>query len=120
MDFAVSTNTGRLPDEFKDIESFFDRWGAPTSHERWINRAAAPYPEIVKFYEAMLARAEEATIYLEQFPADDMPEPAQNLFRLLLSMCHAAIAVEVHGAQGIRHAPPVHALKIVTGFHPHG
>ena len=120
MTDAVAVNTGKLPEGFEDLEAFLDHWNAPTSHERWINRAATPYPDIVKFYEAMYARAEEATVYLEQFPADDMPEPAQNLFRLLLSMCHAAIAVEMHGAPGIRHAPPVHALKIVTGFHPHG
>ncbi|MFD1559512.1 hypothetical protein ACFSHT_28380 [Paraburkholderia silviterrae] len=117
---AVSVNSGRLPEGFEELEPYLDRWSAPTSHERWINRAATTYPEIVKFYDAMFARAEEATVYLEKLPLDDMPEPAQNLFRLLLSMCHAAIAVEMHQAPTIRHAPPVHALKIAAGFQPHG
>lgn len=120
MTRAVSVESGRLPEGFEDLEPYLDRWNAPTSHERWINRAAAPYPEIVKFYEAMFARAEEATVYLEKFALDDMPEPAENLFRLLLSMSHAAIAVEMHHAPTIRHAPPVHALKIEAGFQPHG
>ncbi|WP_152036644.1 hypothetical protein [Burkholderia pyrrocinia] len=116
----VLRDSRRLPDGFEALEPFLERWNAATSHERWINRAATPYPEIVTFYEAMSGRAEEATVYLEQFPHDDMPVPAQNLFRLLLAMCHAAIAVEMHQASGIRHAPPAHALKITTGFQPHG
>ncbi|KWF24844.1 hypothetical protein WT56_00755 [Burkholderia pseudomultivorans] len=109
-----------MPEGFDALEPFLDRWSAATSHERWINRSATPYPEIVAFYDAMSERAEEATVYLEQFPLDDMPESARNLFRLLLAMCHAAIAVEMHQASGIRHAPSVHALTITTGFQPHG
>ncbi|AIO37940.1 hypothetical protein DM40_5486 [Burkholderia cenocepacia] len=116
----VSHESQRLPKGFESLEPFLDRWNAPTSHARWINRAATPYAEIVAFYEAMSARAEEATVHLEQFSLDDMPVPEQNLFRLLLAMCHAAIAVEMHEAPGIRHAPPVHALTITTGFQPHG
>ncbi|MGQ7937609.1 hypothetical protein [Paraburkholderia sp. D1E] len=116
----VSRDSNRLPEGFEDLEPFLEHWSTPTSHERWINRAATPYPEVVKFYDAMFARAEEATVYLEQFPLNEMPEPAQNLFRLLLALCHASVAVEMHQASGIRHAPPKHALQIVTGFQPHG
>ncbi|WP_322062708.1 hypothetical protein [Paraburkholderia sp. J63] len=116
----ISAVSGRLPAGFEELEPFLDHWSTATSHERWIRRASTPYPEIVKFYEAMFARAEEATTYLEQFPLDDMPEPAQNLFKLLLAMCQAAIAVEMHQAPTIRHAPPQHALKIEVGFQPHG
>ncbi|WP_205194725.1 hypothetical protein [Burkholderia sp. Ax-1719] len=120
MNHAVSDDSGRLPEGFEELEPFVARWGAPTSHARWIDRAAMPYAEIVCFYEAIFARAEEATVYLEQFPLNEMPAPAENLFRLLLAMCHAAVAVEMHQAPSIRHAPPQHALKIVTGFQPHG
>ncbi|MBZ5790580.1 hypothetical protein K8353_10700 [Burkholderia contaminans] len=118
-DHATDEST-RLPEGFEDLAPFLAGWNAPTSHERWIRRAAAPYPEIVRFYEVMFARAEAATAYLEQFPLDDMPVPARNLFRLLLSLCHASVAVEMHQASGIRHAPAEHALRIVTGFQPHG
>jgi hypothetical protein len=116
----VSRDSNRLPAGFEDLEPFLENWSAPTSHERWINRAATPYPEVVKFYDAMFARAEEATVYLEQFQLNEMPEPAQNLFRLLLALCHASVAVEMHQASGIRHAPPKHALQILSGFQPHG
>ncbi|WP_322029255.1 hypothetical protein [Paraburkholderia sp. J76] len=116
----VSSSSGRLPAGFEELEPFVDQWSAATSHERWMRRALTPYPEIVEFYEAMFARAEEATVYLEQFPLNDMPDQAQNLFKLLLAMCQAAIAVEMHQAPTIRHAPPQHALKIEVGFQPHG
>lgn len=116
----TATSSGRVPAGFEELEPFLDHWNVATSHERWIRRAATPYPDIVKFYEAMFARAEEATVYLEQFPLNEMPESAQNLFRLLLALCQAAIAVEMHQAPTIRHAPPQHALKIEVGFQPHG
>lgn len=120
MSHAVLDDPDRLPEGFEELEPFLAHWSASTSHERWINRAAMPYPEIVRFYDAIFARAEEATAYLEQFPLNEMPRPAQNLFQLLLAMCHAAVAVEMHEAPSIRHAPAQHALQIVTGFQPHG
>ena len=120
MNQPVSGEARRLPAGFEDLEAFVDRWSVPTSHERWIKRAAMPYAEIETFYDAMLARADDATACLEQFPLDDMPEPEQRLFQLMLAMCHAAIAVEVHQAPSIRHAPQAHALRIVKGFQPHG
>ncbi|VWB39299.1 hypothetical protein [Burkholderia lata] len=120
MNHDATPDSGHLPKGFEELEPFLAAWSTPTSHERWIRRAAMPYDEIVRFYDAMFARAEEATVYLEQFPLDDMPEPARNLFRLLLSLCHASVAVEMHQAPGIKHAPPGHALQIVMGFQPHG
>jgi hypothetical protein len=116
----VSRDSKRLPEGFEDLEPFVGHWSTATSHERWIKRAATPYPDIVSFYDAMFARADEATVYLERFPLNDMPEPAQNLFSLLLALCHASVAVEMHQAAGIRHAPPTHGLQIATGFQPHG
>ncbi|MDN7907503.1 hypothetical protein QZM18_25780 [Burkholderia diffusa] len=120
MIHAASDNSGLLPEGFEELEPFVAKWSASTSHERWIQRAATPYVEIVQFYDAIFARAEEATAYLEQFPLSEMPAPAENLFRLLLAMCHSAVAVEMHQAPTIRHAPSQHALQIVTGFQPHG
>ncbi|HDS1695132.1 hypothetical protein HWD96_26295 [Pseudomonas putida] len=116
----LTPDTTRLPDGFEELEPFLDHWDKPTSHERWIKRAAMPYPDILKFYEAMLPRADAATQYLDQFPLDEMPAPAERLFRLLLAMTHAAVAVEIHQAPSIRHARSQHALEIVTGFQPHG
>lgn len=120
MNNDTTRDSGRLPEGFEDLAPFLDHWNTPTSHDRWIRRAATPYADVVRFYEAMFARAEEATVYLEQFPLNGMPEPAQNLFRLLLAMCHAAVAVEMHQSSGIRNAPPTHTLEIATGYQPHG
>lgn len=116
----INTNAAGLPDGYQDLEQFLDRWNALTSHERWTQRAATPYPEIVAFYDAMLERADAAIAYLDQFPLNDMPEPAQNLFRLMLAMCHASLAVEMHQSSGIRNAPQQHGVRILSGFQPHG
>lgn len=110
----------RLPEGFEDLEPFLDHWCTRTSHERWIIRANTPYRQLVDFYETMHDRAEEATKYLEQFPLHEMSEPANNLFQLLLSMCHAAVGVEIHQSSHIRNAPEKHSLKITTGFQPNG
>jgi hypothetical protein len=116
----LSSESETLPDGFEDLVPFLPHWNLRSSHERWIRRAQTPYAQIRFFYDALLPRAQEATTYLDQFALDDMPESAQNLFRLLLAMTHAAIAVEMHQSSGIRNAPSKHALEIVTGFQPHG
>jgi hypothetical protein len=117
---ALPPGIDSLPEGFEELAPFLEQWNLRTSHERWIKRAETPYAEIQRFYDALMARAEEATTYLDQFPLNEMPEPAQNLFRLLLAMTHAAIAVEMHQSSSIRNAPSEHALEIVTGFQPHG
>ncbi|MFJ4376221.1 hypothetical protein ACIP1T_26850 [Pseudomonas japonica] len=118
MDTPLATDS--LPQGFEALAPFLAQWNLRTSHERWISRAQTPYADIQRFYDAMMERVEDATRYLDQFPLNDMPEPEANLFRLLLGMSHAAIAVEMHQAAGIRNAPANHALEIVTGFQPHG
>jgi hypothetical protein len=114
------TTHHRLPQGFDDLEQFVDRWSAATSHERWQLRCETPYPEIVRFYEAMLARAEEATTYLERFPLAQQPGDAACLMRLLLAMTQAAVAVELHQAARVAHSPWPHQLQIVSGMEPHG
>jgi hypothetical protein len=110
----------RLPAEFADLERFLDHWDVPTSHERWIRRCATPYPDIVGFYQAMFARAEEATSYVEHFPLQELPEDAARLLRLLLALTQAAIAVEMHQAARVPQSPWPHELRIVSGMEPGG
>ncbi len=111
---------GRLPAGFEDLEEFVDHWDVPTSNERWHRRAGTDYGEIVRFYEAMTLRMEEATAYVEQYPLDDMPEDAGCLFRLLLALMQASMAVELHQASRVPHSPFPHTLKIGAGLQPYG
>jgi hypothetical protein len=110
----------RLPKGFESLEPFVEHWDVPTSHERWNRRASTPYPDIERFYAAMFARAEEATAYVEQFSLDAMPEDAARLFRLVLALNHASIAVELHQASRVPHSPFPHSLRLVSGMQPHG
>ncbi|QKS01107.1 hypothetical protein F9288_16830 [Sphingomonas sp. CL5.1] len=111
---------GRLPAGFEDLEIFVDYWDVPTSNDRWNRRAGAEYKDIVRFYEAMTARMEEATAYVEQYPLDDMPDDVACLFRLLLALMQAAIAVELHQASRVPYSPWPHTLKIGSGLQPYG
>ena len=112
--------TTRLPAGFEELEPFVDDWDLPTSHERWIQRNAAPYPEILRFYQAMFARADEATTLVERHPLHELPEDVARLFRLLLALTHAAIAVELHQASHAPWSPVQHGLRLEAGIQPHG
>jgi hypothetical protein len=64
-------------------------------------RQTSTMVEIKAFYDAMLARMEEILPYLEQFPLDKMPEDAQRLFYLTLSLAEVAPAVELFGQPSV-------------------
>lgn len=111
---------GRLPAGFEEFEEFVDYWDVPTSNDRWNRRAAADYGEIVRFYDAMTPRMEEATAFIEQYPLHEMPDDVGCLFRLLLALMQASLAVELHQASRIPHSPFPHTLKIGAGLQPYG
>ena len=110
----------RLPEGFETLEGFLDHWDVPTSHERWRLRLRTPYAEIVRFYEAMFARAEEATQLMARYPLDDMPTDVARLFRLVLALTYAAVAVELHQAPASPGSPIDHSLRLMTGIQPYG
>jgi hypothetical protein len=110
----------KLPAGFEDLEEFVAYWDVPTSHDRWMRRSGAEYPEIVRFYEAMLPRVEAATSYCEQYPLDAMPEDAASLLRLILALMQASIAVELHGQARAPASPWPHSLRIDAGMQPFG
>lgn len=113
-------NEQRLPAAFADLERFVDYWDVPTSHERWIRRSETEFGTIREFYDAMLARAEDATAFVEQYPLHEQPDDVACLFRLLLALTQAAVAVEVQNASRVAHSSLPHSLKIVSGVQPHG
>jgi hypothetical protein len=112
--------TARLPAGFEDLERFVAHWDVPTSHERWIRRSETPMQEIRAFYEAMLARADDAVMHIEGFPLHDLPGDAACLLRLLLSMTQAAMAVELHDAPRVPRSTFPHSIQIETGVRPFG
>lgn len=110
----------RLPVPFAELEEFVDYWDVPTSHERWMRRSDADYAQTKRFYEVMTPRMEAAAAYVEQYPLHAMPEDAACLFRLLLALMQASIAVELHQAARVPQSPWPHTLKMAASFQPFG
>jgi hypothetical protein len=86
-----------LPPEFADLEPYAAKWCLASEPERFAERMASTMPEIQAFYDAIVARAEEAISYCDKFALDDMPGDAANLLHLLYSMVMVSFPVECWG-----------------------
>lgn len=109
-----------LPPGFEELEPLVECWAGASSDIRWDRRSRASMDEIRRYYEAMLPRADEAMRYLEQFPLGEMPEDATRLLYLLLSLPHAAMAVEFHQQPRAAASPFPHGLSMQPGPWPAG
>lgn len=108
-------NTGTsLPPAFADLEALAQVWALPDFDARMQRRAAASMDDIRTLYEAVQPRAEAALVHLESFPLDALPAAETRLMHLLFALTQAAMAVEMHGAPKVPHAPlpiPVRVLR---------
>ena len=86
-----------LPSEFADLEPYAKTWCLATEGERYAQRLASSMEEMLALYDAMVARAEDAIAYCDQFPLGAMPEQALNLLHLLYSMVMVSFPVEAWG-----------------------
>lgn len=110
----------RLPAGFESLEPFVAYWVRDSNDERRAARSTAQMADIQTFYDEVVARAPQAITYLEQFPLDAMPDDATRLFKLLLAMNHAAIAVEMHGAPRAHDSTWPAAVRVAKGPWPYG
>ena len=117
---AAAQREPRLPAGFEDLQPFVAYWVRDSNDERREARSTAAMRDIRSFYDAITARAEEAIAYVEQFPMDRMPADAEHLFKLLLAMNHAAIAVEMHGQPRAVDSDWPSAVRITQGPWPCG
>jgi hypothetical protein len=85
----------RLPPQFAELEPFTEAWCRPTERERYGQRMVSTIGEMQAFYDAVVPRADDAMIYLDQLPLDALPEEATNLLQLLYSMIQVSFPVEV-------------------------
>ncbi len=89
-----------LPKAFRDLEQWLP-WALATEQERSNKRQTSTMAEIQAFYDALLIRTEAILSYVEQFPLDNMPEDAQRLFCLTLSLAEVAPAIELFGQPAV-------------------
>lgn len=109
-----------LPPGFEALESFVPYWVHDGNDARRAARSTAHMEDIRRFYDAILARAEDAIAHCEGFELGRMPPDTERLFKLLLAMNHAAIAVEMHGQPRAHDSEWPSAVRITQGPWPHG
>ncbi|WP_369829683.1 hypothetical protein [Mycobacterium sp. E2479] len=66
-----------LAQEFSDLEPFVDDWALPTRADRYEARLSKPYDDLVRFYDAIAPRAEEAIAYLNERDINALPDDAR-------------------------------------------
>jgi len=84
-----------LPKEFQELGPYVD-WSLATEGERIRKRETTSMKDIKEFYTHMFKNLERAITYLNQYPYDEMPEEAQNLYNLTLSLVEVCNLVEMY------------------------
>ena len=84
-----------LPQAFSGLEPFVADWALPTRAQRYDARLSKPFDELVRFYDAMAPRAEDAIAYLNGLDIDELPDDATTLLNMLYSMILVSYAVNV-------------------------
>ena len=84
-----------LPPEFSDLEPFAETWCIANEPERYAKRLASTMEEMQTFYDACFPRAEDAIVYLDQFPLHDLPDEAHRLLQLLYSLIIVSFPIEI-------------------------
>ncbi|MGN6474444.1 MAG: hypothetical protein ACTHK4_12465, partial [Mycobacteriales bacterium] len=84
-----------LPPEFRELESYAEKWCQATEPARWRQRLNSNMNEMRAFYDAFLPRVEEAIAYCDQYPLDSLPPEASNLLELLFSFALVSYPIEV-------------------------
>ncbi len=109
-----------LPAGFEDLQPFVAYWARDTNDARWDQRSRASMENIQTFYDAMLARAEDAIACLDHYPLDAPPPDAARLGLLLIALGQAAIAVEMHGQPRTAYSAFPHGIRVIKGPWPFG
>ena len=85
-----------LPEAFRDLERVVQVWSLPSQNQREAARRASSAQERKEFYGAAVPRLAAIIDYLNQFPLGSMPEDAQRLLHLTLSVAEIAPNVELY------------------------
>jgi len=89
----TAAKTAAMPTEFADLEKFAD-WSLATEPERYSMRLDSSMAEMQEFYDAGMARLDDAIAYLDQFPLKALPDDAKALMHLMQSLVMVSFPVE--------------------------
>jgi len=102
----------QLPSGFEALEPFVESWAVNGAANRSHRRLVSSESERVAFFNAAKDLAPTALSYLDRKPLNQFDEKEQRLMNLLLSLCHAALAVEIQGDDEPKHAQGRQHMKI--------
>jgi hypothetical protein len=85
----------RLPAQFSALEAFVAEWALSSEQARHENLLDKSIADLQAFYDAMLPRMDEITLYLNQFPLDAMPADAAVLFDLGMTFMESAHPIDL-------------------------
>lgn len=83
-----------LPEPFSDLEALARAWALPTPAARSEQRSRSTLAEMRTLHDALVARVEDIFKYLDQYPLNALPEDAQRLLQLTLSL--AEVTPSIH------------------------
>jgi len=105
--------TVTLPEGFEALQPYAGTWGKLDSQEeRYLLRQHSSMAELKAFYDAAAPRLEEVFDHLDKFPMDKLPEPEALLYRTMLGLTEAAMAIEVFNQPCVPFAPFPHKMAI--------
>ena len=84
-----------LPEDFKELEPYIG-WSLSAERERMAKRESTPMEDITDFYDHIFKHLERIVTYLNQYSYDEMPEDAQNLCNMMLSLVEVCNLVEMY------------------------
>lgn len=92
-----------LPEGYAALEPFAAKWAVAGMNERALARGDSTAEERQAFYDTARDLIGPALDLLDAKPLDALDEREQRLLRLCLSFAHVALAVEIQGADEVRH-----------------
>lgn len=105
-----------LPDDFKSLEPFVEKWAVAGLANRAHLRQDSSDSERSSFFNATKDLLAPALAYLDRKPLDQLDDKEQRLLRLLLSFAHVFPAVEVLGKGEATHARYRERMKITKAI----
>ena len=109
-----------LPPQFEELEPFVGRWAGMTTSDRINARCESTMEEIQAYYDAVIDRADEALELIERYPMNDLPADVGTLFRLVLGLAQASIAVELYQQPRAPETPYPNSIRLLKGTAPFG
>lgn len=101
-----------LPPGFGTLEPFVSAWAIEGANDRLRARIASREADRVAFFDAAKDLLAPGLSYLDKKPLAELTDQDKRLLRLLLSMAHVALAVEIQGDDEPRHAEGARQMTI--------